>query len=123
MVNKDGKLLRLILLPGNQHEVKSAGDLLGRDLRGAVVNGDRGYISHALAHHIFEAGGIPNITQKESAANPLPYHKELGAFRRVVENFFCRIKRSRRVATRYDRLAVTYLSFVILSAIDDWIRF
>ena len=32
-----------------------------------------------------------------------------------VENFFERIKRYRRVATRYDRLAETFLGFVCLA--------
>ena len=39
----------------------------------------------------------------------------------TVENFFCRIKRNRRVATRYEKLAVTFLGFVHLAAIIDWI--
>ena len=82
--------------------------------------GDKGFVS---AEHILAVGGIPNILPIDGVKNPLPYYKELGKLRHVVENLFCRIKSGRRVATRYDRLAATYLSLVTLSAIDDWVRF
>jgi transposase len=32
-------------------------------------------------------------------------------------------KRNRRIATRYEKLAVTFLGFVYLAAIIDWINF
>ncbi|MBR7025474.1 MAG: transposase, partial [Selenomonadaceae bacterium] len=35
----------------------------------------------------------------------------------VVERFFLRIKNRRHIATRYDKLAVCFLNFVILSAL------
>ena len=123
VVNSAGKLLRMALMPGNRHEVTNAAEVLGDSLEGVVVLGDRGYVSEDLAWHILDHGGWPNIAPRSDIKEPLPYLKELGKLRHVVENFFCRIKRSRRVATRYDRLGVTYMSFVTLSAIDDWIRF
>jgi len=38
-----------------------------------------------------------------------------------VENFFQRIKRFRRVGTRYEKLALHFLGFVQLAAILDWL--
>ncbi|MBQ6297013.1 MAG: transposase, partial [Selenomonadaceae bacterium] len=35
----------------------------------------------------------------------------------VVERFFLRIKTRRHIATRYDKLAVCFLNFVIISAL------
>ena len=35
----------------------------------------------------------------------------------VVERFFLRIKNRRHIATRYDKLALCFLNFVILSAL------
>jgi transposase len=40
----------------------------------------------------------------------------------VIENFFGRIKIYRRIATRYEKLAETYLGFVTIAAILDWIK-
>jgi transposase len=36
--------------------------------------------------------------------------------------FFNKIKQRRRVATRYDKLAASYLAFVKLAAIRLWLR-
>jgi hypothetical protein len=40
----------------------------------------------------------------------------------LVERFFNKIKRCRRVATRYDKLAANYLAFVQLASIRLWLR-
>jgi transposase len=40
--------------------------------------------------------------------------------RHLVENFFCRLKHFRRVATRYDKTARNFLGFVLLAAIRVW---
>jgi transposase len=42
--------------------------------------------------------------------------------RNLVERFFNKIKRCRRVATRYDKLAANYLAFVQLASIRLWLR-
>ena len=45
----------------------------------------------------------------------MPFSARLYRRRHRVENFFERIKRYRRVATRYDKLAETFLGFVCLA--------
>ena len=98
--------------------------LAGENYKDAMVQVlDKGYQSETLALHIFEAGGIPNIPSRKGTVDPLPYHKELGKIRHLVENFFARLKKYRRVATRYEKLAETYMAFVTLAVIDDWVRF
>jgi hypothetical protein len=42
--------------------------------------------------------------------------------RHHVGNFFQRIKRLRRVATRYDKLAGVFMNFILLAASLDWIK-
>jgi hypothetical protein len=42
--------------------------------------------------------------------------------RNLVERFFNKIKQCRRVATRYDKLAVNYLAFIQLASIRLWLR-
>jgi transposase len=39
----------------------------------------------------------------------------------LVERFFCRIKQFRRIATRYDKLAARFASFVALVASVIWL--
>jgi transposase len=46
---------------------------------------------------------------------PSAYDKELYKKRHWVENFFEKIKRMRRVATRYDKTDVSFMAFVLLA--------
>jgi transposase len=121
-VNGKGKALRLMLAPGNRHDILFAIEVLG-EVKGKIVLGDRGYDGDELRANITERGGVALIPPKANRTNRVFYIPEIGRRRRVVENFFCRIKRHRRVATRYDRLTETFLSFVSLAAIADWVRF
>ncbi len=41
--------------------------------------------------------------------------------RNLVELFFCRIKQFRRIATRYDKLAERFSSFVAFAAAVIWL--
>ena len=112
----------MLLRPGNEHESKSAREVLG-DITGVVVLGDRGYDDDTLREHIKSGGGVAIIPGK-SNRKVQPFNiPEIGRQRRVVENFFPRIKRYRRVNTRYDRLAETFMAFVNPAALADWIRF
>jgi transposase len=47
------------------------------------------------------------------------FHRGYYRRRHVVEKFFCRIKRNRRLSTRYEKLAITFLAFVQLAAVVD----
>jgi transposase len=121
VTNSSGKLVNLKLVPGNESDMKSATEVLG-EVEGLVVLADRGYDSNAIRRYVFDNGGFPNIPGRRNRKTQPFYVKEVGKRRHVVENFFGRIKRFRRVCTRYDRLAETYLSFVFLAALMDWLR-
>lgn len=121
-VNLKGKALFILLRPGNEHEILTAREVLG-EVAGRVVLADLGYDSDKLREQIKADGGVAIIPGKKNRKEPVFYLPEIGRQRRVVENFFARIKRHRRVNTRYDRLAETYMAFVSLAAIADWIRF
>lgn len=45
------------------------------------------------------------------------YDKERYKHRNVIERFFCRIKRCRRVATRYEKKACNFSGFVWFAAL------
>jgi hypothetical protein len=52
------------------------------------------------------------------------YYSELLYFHRQgVEGFFARIKRRRRLATRYEKLSETFLGVVTFAAVLDWMHF
>ena len=121
MTNSDGKLLDFILRPGNEAEIKSARELLG-ELSDCVVLADKGYDSDDLREHVEQSGGVALIPGRKNRNKSVFYVKEVGKKRHVVENYFARIKRYRRIGTRYDRLSETFCSFICLASIMDWIR-
>ena len=47
--------------------------------------------------------------------------KELYKRRNEVERLFCRVKRFRRIATRYDKLDVIFLGFLLFAFVVDFL--
>ena len=60
----------------------------------------------------------------ELLSEAMMFHGQAHPFQRfqLVERFFNKIKQCRRVATRYDKLAATYLAFIQLASIRLWLR-
>jgi transposase len=61
-------------------------------------------------------GTIPIIPGRRSRKRPIRHDKRRYRDRWRIEAAFCRLKDFRRVATRYDKLAI-FLSAVVLAAI------
>ncbi|WP_354586573.1 IS5 family transposase [Puniceicoccus vermicola] len=123
VVNLAGRAVSLVLVPGNEHDSVSAIETLPKNLKAKFVLADKAYDANRIRSHIESAGGFCVIPPKANRKETISYDKEIGRLRRIVENFFCRIKSYRRVATRYEQLPQTFLGFVTLSAIVDWIKF
>jgi putative transposase len=62
---------------------------------------------------------IPSIKSRKIQRD---YDKVLYKERNRIERFFSKLKYFRRVATRYDKLDLTYGSFVCLAAICIWLK-
>jgi len=58
-VDAAGKLVAMLLVSSNEHEVKVAAKLLGNELSRAVVLAGKGYESNELAAHIPGCGRAP----------------------------------------------------------------
>jgi transposase len=59
------------------------------------------------------------VPSKKNRKHPWEYDKEFYKFRDEVERFFLRIKRFRRVFTRYDKLDIIYTGVIIMALIYD----
>lgn len=121
VTNGSGKLLDFALVAGNESELKSVRKVLG-DVATKVVLGDKGFDDDKLRKWVRKGGGVAVIPGRKNRKAEVFYIKEVGKLRHVVENFFARVKRFRRVGTRYDRLAETYVAFVSIAALMDWLR-
>lgn len=53
---------------------------------------------------------------------PYQFDKERYRLRSIVERCINRLKQNRRIATRYDKLANSYLAFITIASILIWLR-
>ena len=73
-----------------------------------------------LREELDERGTKPVIPNRCNRKQPFSFSKRLYRLRWRIENAFNRLKDFRRVATRYDRLALNYLASVCLAAALVW---
>lgn len=81
-----------------------------------ILHGDKAYDSNAIRRLIEARGVMPNIPPKVNRRWKNCFSPYLYRDRNAIERMFCRLKDFRRIATRYDRLAVNYLAAVCLVA-------
>lgn len=82
--------------------------------------GDTAYDSAELRGELDEHGTKPVIANRSNRKQPFAFNKRLYKLRWRIEAAFNRLKDFRRIATRYDKLALNYLASVCLAAALVW---
>lgn len=121
VVDALGNPVRLGLSEGQTHEVKQAGELLG-NLCDAYVAADRAYDADSLVEQLHEQGCEVVIPSKANRRQQRTIDWHLYRERYLVENFFQRIKRFRRLAMRFEKLAESFKALLHLASILIWLR-
>ena len=80
---------------------------------------DRAYEGDHMRATAKELGYNPVVPPKKNRIDPWEYDKKLYKRRNEVERFFRRIKRFRRVFTRYDKLDIVFAGFILFAMIVD----
>ena len=86
------------------------------------VIADKAYDGERLYAKVIAQGGDPVVPPRRHRTRQHRYDKALYKERNRVERFFSRLKHCRRIATRYDKLAATFMGFVKLACIMLWLR-
>ena len=122
LVDALGNPVKLLLSAGQAHEMTKASELL-EEVRDAYVIGDSAYSSRALVEQLVRQRCVPllatNPTHKSRKDEPFDRH--LYRDRCLVEHFFQRIKRFRRLAMRFEKLAKNFLAFLHLASALVWL--
>lgn len=93
-------------------------DLLKKlDITKSNILGDKAYGSKEIRSYITENGKSYTIPPKSNTKDPWACDYYLYKERYLVECFFQKLKWFRRIATRYDTLDSSFLSFVYLASI------
>jgi len=87
-----------------------------------AIVADKAYGSGKIRQQIADEGALAVIPSKSNARMPIPHDKKLYAMRNIVERFFCKMKDMRRLATRFEKKAINFLSMVQLFAIRCWLN-
>jgi transposase len=105
----------IALSGGNQADISLAEELTDCLPEDSTLIADKAYDSSSLRQTAATKGINTCIPGRSNRTTTVPFSTTLYRRRHRVENFFERIKRYRRVATRYDKLAETFLGFVCLA--------
>jgi transposase len=116
-----GNPVRVCLSAGQRHDLTRAERLID-GLQAEHVIADKGYDSGAFVATIERQGGQAVIPPLSNRKTQREYDRHLYKEGNLVERFINRIKRFRRVASRYDKTARNYLAFVHVACILDLLR-
>ena len=116
-----GNPVRFFVTAGQRSDYIKALDLIqGREMDALIA--DKGYDADytvQAAKDIEAEAVIPSRARRKTARE---YDKELYKERNLIERMFNKLKHFRRVATRYDKLDISYLGFVFLAGIYLWLK-
>jgi transposase len=113
--------VRLLLTGGERNDITQIEPLLD-GIRTAFVLADKGYDAQRAIDAANASGAIPVIPRRTTTATRRPFDTALYKERNLIERFFSKIKHFRRIATRYDKLARNYKSFLFLVAALIWLK-
>jgi transposase len=98
-------------------------DALLPDIDAEYFLADKAYDTNARVLDILEAKGIAAvIPPKSNRIIQREYDQEIYKIRHLIENFFCKLKQFRAIATRYDKTAKNFLAAIYLVAIKIWLN-
>ena len=97
-------------------DYKGAALMIGAFPKAKTLLGDKGYDADWFRQALKERRISPCIPPKANRKVQIDYDKTLYRQRHKIENMFGRLKDWRRIHTRYDRCAHTFMSAICIAA-------
>ena len=113
------------LSPGQAHDAPEGRKLLhrlGPQRKDLSIVMDRAYEGNETRQLALELGFAPVVPPVSTRVDPWEYNKELYKRRNEVERLFRRLKGFRRIFSRFDKLDVLFLGFILVALIFDALR-
>lgn len=122
LVDALGNPTAFFLTPGQAHDLEGADELLPH-LQADMLLADKAFdADERVIEPLLAAGKTPVIPPKSNRKSPRDYDKEMYKARHLIENFFCKLKQYRAIATRYDKTARNFLAAIHLAAAVIWLN-
>ena len=116
-----GNPVAISLTPGQDSDLGQAASLL-ENVEPEAFLADKAYDADALIETLKKRGITPVIPSKANRLVQRETDFALYRERNLVERFFCKLKGFRAIATRYDKLAGTFLAAVQLISVLFWLN-
>jgi transposase len=127
-----GKLMTVLLTAGQRHEPPQFVPLMERGavkrsgrgrprIRPQRVAGDKAYSSGQVRRYLRRRGIGAVIPRKSNERRAPRFDRAAYRERNRVERLINRLQPFRRVATRYAKLAVSYVAMVTIAAVLMWL--
>lgn len=121
LVNGLGKPLRALLTPGQAADSPQV-PLLFDQFAPSMAILDKAYDTDAVLAFFESQGAIPVIPPKANRVVQRDYDRPLYKERNRIERFIGKIKQFRRIFSRFDKYARTYLHFIHFACALIWLR-
>ena len=116
LVDALGNPLAFFLTPGQAHDLEGADALLPQMQADTLVADKAFDADERVIEPLLAAGKTLVIPPKANRKVQRPFDKEMYKARHLIENFFCKLKQFRAIATRYDKTARNFLAGIQLAA-------
>jgi len=107
------------VVPGQDHDAPRLKPMLEKTIERVPnfdeLTGDKGFDGAPQRQACVDHDVFPNIPNRSNRTDPDPFDAEGYKERNRVERLFSKLKQFRRVATRYEKLKVTFLGMIHLA--------
>jgi transposase len=122
LVDALGNPLAFLLTPGQAHDLEGADALLPQ-MNAELLLADKAFdADKRVIEPLLAAGKTLVIPPKSNRKIKRAFDKEMYKARHLIENFFCKLKQFRAIATRYDKTARNFLAAIHLAAAVIWLN-
>ena len=126
MVAADARTaIRFALAPGQAHDAVEGRKLLnslGRPCWPIHLLMDKAYEGDETRQLALDLGFIPVVPPKSNRIEPWEYDKVMYRRRNEVERLFRRLKGFRRIFSRFEKLDVMFIGFILFALIVEGLR-
>jgi len=121
LVDALGNLLKIIVTPGQQHEMTQAKPLL-ENIENTSVLGDKAYFCQEFFDYLISKNCTSIIPPRSNSKIKHDYDKHIYKERHAIECFFAKMKCYRHVAFRFDKSIRSFVSFISFVGVCIWLR-
>ena len=113
LVDALGNLARFVLLPGQRHDSVGVEPLI-EDIEVLALLADKAFDIDWLRAELNNRGAQAVIPPKANRKQAIACDFHMYRWRHLIENFFCKLKAFRRIATRYEKTDDSFAAMIHL---------